>query len=165
MTDPSPRMTLRLELSPFEETLSFPVRPVTSEDLEALADLMLLAYQGTVDYDGESREEALVEVRRTLEGDYGSLLFPASLVIERGERLASVTLVTLHGEPLRPFLAFSMTHPEEKRQGLAAGLLRRTVNRLLEEGYEELYLVVTRSNHPAVRLYERLGFRPVRSGP
>ncbi len=163
VTDSSPRMTLRLELRPFEETPSPPTRPVTSEDLEGLADLMFESYQGTVDYDGESRDEAVAEVRRTLDGDYGSLVFPTSLVIEKDERLASATLVTLHGKPLRPFLAFSMTHPDEKRKGLAAGLLRQTVNRLLEEGYEELSLVVTRSNRPAVRLYEGLGFRPTES--
>jgi hypothetical protein len=37
----------------------------------------------------------------------------------------------------------------------------RTIDALLDQGYEELDLFVTRTKEPAVRIYERLGFRDV----
>jgi ribosomal protein S18 acetylase RimI-like enzyme len=40
-------------------------------------------------------------------------------------------------------------------------LVRKTIDALIDRGYEELDLFVTRTNEPAIRIYERLGFRDV----
>lgn len=40
-------------------------------------------------------------------------------------------------------------------------LVQRTIDALLDHGYEELDLFVTRTNESAIRIYERLGFRDV----
>ena len=55
------------ELRPVEP-LDGMVRNVAHEDLEVLAQLMLDAYRGTIDYEDEDYEDALVEVRSFLEG-------------------------------------------------------------------------------------------------
>ena len=54
---------------------------VTSSHQAKLARLMWAAYQGTVDYDGETLEEATKEIEHTFEGGYGALLSDCSFVI------------------------------------------------------------------------------------
>jgi ribosomal protein S18 acetylase RimI-like enzyme len=58
----------------------------------------------------------------------------------------------------RPFVAFSVTAPDVKGQGLARAGLTRAINRLAAAGDPVLRLVVTQGNLPAERLYASLGF-------
>lgn len=64
----------------------------------------------------------------------------------------------------RPLLAFSMTHPEWKRRGLARASPSRCVDRLARRRFEELHLFVTRGNVPAERLHGTRGFQDVPVG-
>jgi GNAT superfamily N-acetyltransferase len=151
-------MVLRLPDAPPAPPSPAPwiVRPVRDGDRESLSLLMLESYRGTVDDDGETLDDAREEVRRTFDGEYGSLLLDASLVAEHGSRLGSASLVTLrHGLPL---LAFTMTHPDAKNRGLATALVGRSIDLLRATGNEWLRLVVTEGNDPAIHLYEKLGF-------
>ena len=132
------------------------MRSPTAADQNNLASLMYHAYFGTIDYESEDGAQALNEVRRTFAGDYGSFLWSASRVVERGRILASAALITRWKN--RPFVAFSMTHPQFRRQGLARGCLESAVNQLLLEGERELRLVSTVANVAAMGLYLNLGF-------
>lgn len=152
-------MRLRLKEQEFEERWSH--RNVTAGDAVALGELMLEAYRGTVDYEGETLEETISEVRETLNGKYGPLLEQASFLIEEDGRVLSASLVTWWEETNSPLLAFSMTHPVAKGRGMATLLLQLTINTLRALGYEELSLVVTASNHPARHLYEKMGFQSI----
>jgi ribosomal protein S18 acetylase RimI-like enzyme len=132
-----------------------------------LAHLMIEAYRGTTDDHGETMEDARQEVRRLLDGEYGQLLPNFSEVIERNGQLVAATLLTLWQDA--PLVAFSITRPAWKRTGLARAGLKRSINRLFQNGYDELCLVVTRGNDAAERLYESVGFRdleeyPIRGG-
>ena len=135
------------------------MRQVRSQDAEALGRLMHDAYRGTVDDDGESLEQSVAEVREALGGKYGEFLPGCSFVILDGGSPASATLVTVWEG--RPLLAFVMTDPDHKGRGMGAFLVQWTIDALLDQGYGELDLFVTRTNDPAVRIYERLGFRDV----
>lgn len=139
-------------------------RPITEGDLEALGTLMLEAYRGTIDYEGETLEDAKKEVWTVLSGGYGACLKDCSYVIEAEDEILSATMVVLSDEMDRPLLAFSMTHPEHKRKGMAEFLLKASINWLFDAGYEELLLVVTEGNAGAIRLYEKLGFRRAEEG-
>lgn len=134
-------------------------RSVQRTDADSLARLMLEAYRGTVDDSGETLDDARAEVAKTLDGGYGRFDFDASEVIERGAEIVSCTMVT-HYEGL-PMIAFSLTLPEWRRQGLARAGLRRTMNRLAQAGHQRVQLAVTSGNTPAERLYESLGFADV----
>lgn len=117
---------------------------------------MLRAYLDTVDYEGETEQDALAETRSTLDGSKGPMLWQMSNVTERDDRLAAATLVIRwKGEPL---VAFSMTDPDYKRQGLARAGLLDSMYRLRSAGETTLTLFVTQANEPAVRLYTALGF-------
>jgi ribosomal protein S18 acetylase RimI-like enzyme len=50
------------------------------------------------------------------------------------------------------------TLPEQRRRGVAQGLLRALAGWAVEQGVEHLYLQVERDNTPARRLYAALGF-------
>jgi ribosomal-protein-alanine N-acetyltransferase len=50
-------------------------------------------------------------------------------------------------------------HPDVRRQGLASRLMEHLLAAAATEGAERAILEVRRSNVPAQRLYERLGFR------
>jgi ribosomal protein S18 acetylase RimI-like enzyme len=137
----------------------WPAREVRPADAEALGRLMHDAYRGTVDDDGETLDQSVAEARDTLSGKHGQILSRCSFVIEDGSHPICATLVTLWGS--RPLLAFVMTHPDHKGQGMATFLVKRTIDSLVEQGHQELDLLVTRTNEPAVRIYERLGFHDV----
>ncbi len=133
----------------------------TSERKEQLARLMLCAYRGSVDDEGETFEDAVAEVGRTIEGGYGTLLTNCSFLHreQRGSRIISASIVTLYrGAPL---LAFSMTHPDHVRRGLAGSLLAASIVALQAEGHSLLNLSVHRDNEAAIALYRSFGFRHV----
>jgi len=156
MAHDSTRCTLRMALAPMAIGAIDGMRSPTPADDHRLASLMYHAYLGTVDYHGETEAQALDEVRRTFAGEYGMFIWSASRVIDHGSMLASATLITrCQG---KPFVAFSMTHVEFKRQGLARACLQSAINQLLLEGEDELRLVSTVANDGAMRLYESLGF-------
>jgi GNAT superfamily N-acetyltransferase len=145
---------------------SFATRAVVPSDKEALAVLLYAAYRGTIDDEGDSFADALVEIERTFHGDYGRLLPETSFVVEDGEFLSSACLVSFFEPHAAPLVVFLITRPEAKRRGLARQLLEQSINALLDAGTSRLTLFITDGNEPAKRLYEALGFRPIESsGP
>jgi RimJ/RimL family protein N-acetyltransferase len=133
-------------------------RPPTPADAPVLAALMLQAYRGTLDDEGETLADSLVAVQQLFAGEFGAMDWAGSELVEREGRLVSATLLTTWEE--RPFVAFMLTAPEAQGQGLARAGLTRAMNRLAARGETVLRLVVTQGNTRAEALYERLGFRP-----
>jgi GNAT superfamily N-acetyltransferase len=134
-------------------------RRVRPGDEQGLAGLMLAAYRGTADDEGEDLQDALEEVQHTLSGKYGDFLWEHSFLMDEGGEVLSASLVTsFEGAPL---LAFSMTHPSRKRSGLAGALILMSARSLRDVGYQRLVLFVSEANLPARKLYEKLGFRVV----
>ncbi len=153
------RMVLSLEPTAAVPPVPSPltIRPVREDDREGLAVLMLEAYRGTVDDEGEDLGGAREEVRRTFDGQYGRFLPGSSVVTEDERGLVGATLVTMwEGLPL---VAFTMTRPDMKGRGVATALMTRSLDLLRDAGHDSVQLVVTEGNDSAIRLYERLGFR------
>lgn len=155
------RLGMLLDLARAAAAPALACRDVAADDAAGLADLMLDAYRGTVDYNGETLGDARSEVDRTLGGGYGRFLPLCSFVLEESGQLVSASLVTLVDEGTAdeiPLLAFSMTRPSARRRGLASALILRSAAALSAAGYKRLGLAVTAANAPARRVYDRLGF-------
>jgi ribosomal protein S18 acetylase RimI-like enzyme len=127
-------------------------------DAAAIAELMLAAYRGTIDDEGETPQETLEVVRQMFAGEFGVMLWNISEVTERDGRVVAATICTVWEG--RPFVAFSVTAPEYKGRGLARAGLARAINRMAAAGDPLVRLVVTRGNTAAERLYASLGFMP-----
>ena len=157
------RLRLVLDFVSAPGSTDLACRSVAPSDKEALAALMLDAYRGTIDYDGESLDDALREIDHVCSGSYGRFLSDCSFVLDGEAGLNSACLVTLlnEGKPDEtPLLAFAMTCKRDQRRGLSSALILRSVAALSGLGYSRLSLAVTADNHPARRLNEKLGFRP-----
>lgn len=154
-----PRFRMRIAL---EERAVSPEprrRPVERSDAAALGELMLAAYRGTVDDEGETLEDAVGEVEQVLAGSYGPFASDASFVVEGHDGLVGASLVAI-SEP-RPLLLYLVVRPDAKRRGIGTALLLQSGNALLAAGHAELDLFVTEANEPAVALYRKLGFRVI----
>src|SRR5262245_5337358 len=91
------------------------------DEREPLAHLMLAAYRGAADDEGETIAEALQEVDNVLVSADRPFMPEASFVIEVDAALASVSLISLfRGAPL---ITHIMTHPSHKRRGLGVSAL------------------------------------------
>jgi ribosomal protein S18 acetylase RimI-like enzyme len=121
--------------------------------------VLLAAYRGTVDDEGEAEDDAIGEVERTVEGQYGPFLPEASFVAEDGARIVGASLLWLFES--RPFLAYVVVHPDAQRRGIGSMLVEACGNALLSAGHTELDLYVTEANEAAVALYRKLGFEQV----
>ncbi|MBY0360243.1 MAG: GNAT family N-acetyltransferase [Candidatus Obscuribacterales bacterium] len=144
-----------INLSPTRTDFVF--RNLTSEDTSLLGPLMFEAYKGTIDDEGQTLEESLVEAGDTLKGKYGKIIWPASFIAMDKEIAAAATVVTDYVKT-GPLLAFVLTSPSYQKRGLGTKLIELTLNGLAKAGIKQLRLVVTELNENALRLYIKLGF-------
>lgn len=128
------------------------VRSVTVEDWPELADLMLDAYTGTIDYDGEDLDDAMAEVGSFLDGDPW---LKHSRVAQVDERIASAVLVSgMDGEP---FIGYVMTRAAHKRRGLGRLLVSSAMSSLAGAGHTYVAFYITAGNIASERLFMGLG--------
>lgn len=133
-------------------------RPLSLADADALGALLLEAYRGTPDDEGETLDDARRIVRELFAGAAGTPMWAVSEATEREGRIVSATLVTLWQD--LPLVAQLVTAPAWQRRGLARAGLQRAINRLAAGDEVVVRLVVTQGNTRAEALYESLGFRP-----
>lgn len=153
------RFKMCMKLAPQTYTRTWPCRTVTQHDVALIGGLMLEAYRGTIDYEGETLEEAQAQIQREIDGKYGPLLHNNSFVCEiDGVARGAIMISCWHGVPL---VTDIMVHPSMKNQGLGTFLLQRSINALWEHGEAELCLYVTDGNANAQHVYTKLGFKTV----
>ena len=104
------------------------VRGDISINLETMASLMIGAYEGTVDYDGESYQDAVAEVQSYLEVGEVQPLLECSWLFFLNGNLASACLVSQRAGGQIPLVAYIMTGGEWKNQGLAKIVLAASLN-------------------------------------
>ena len=132
-------------------------RPVTEEDRDGLAELMLDAYRGTIDYEGETLEDAIHEVTRFLRDDDSML--EHSLAVEVDGALGSAVLVSMLRD--EPFIGYVMTRRDHKRTGLARHLVAAALGGLAGAGHRRVTFYITDGNEASERLFASLGSRVI----
>lgn len=157
MTDPAgPRGEYRRTLVRVPAPTGFGRSPTTG-DAEALAQLMLDAYRGTIDYFDETIDDARDEVDSYPEN--GARLDWSRVHEGEGGIVDSAVLAWAIGGEAQ--IGFVMTAAAVKGRRLAARLLDEVLNVLQSAGLSEVSAVVTLGNHPSERLFERAGFERV----
>ena len=114
---------------------------------------MLDAYEGTIDYEGETLDDAIGEVRGFLESE--SALLDRSYVVEDEGKVVSGVLVSMvEGVP---FIGYVMTVPSHKNQGLARLVVGVALNHLAADGHESAALYITEGNAASEALFRSVG--------
>ena len=128
------------------------MRKLQAADRNDLAQLMLDAYVGTIDYEGETLAEAIAEVDSWFAG---SPLVDHSWGAWEGDGLRSATLVMeVQSEP---FIAIVMTHPEVKRTGYGASVVQASIGSLRNAGHSRVVFYITEGNTASEALFAYFG--------
>ena len=132
-------------------------RAVDVADREQLATVILDAYRGTVDDEGEDHDAALAAVDEWL----SRLESPHSVVLEQDGRIVAVSfVVNVAGrEYIDPIAVVSAS----KRTGLGRAAVATSLRSLHEVGVREVGAVITDGNTASERLFASLGFVRLRS--
>ena len=130
----------------------------TEADIPALAELMIDAYRDTIDYDGETVEQAVAEIESYFAGETAEPLPYCSRLYFSGKQLAAACLVSWWPAPNTPLVAYVMTTSAYKGQGLGKLVVREALQALARDGYETVSAVITEGNIPSEELFAGLGF-------
>jgi ribosomal protein S18 acetylase RimI-like enzyme len=148
-------MKIRMEkdLSGWEITeIQGTFRTADEVSVDELAEAFLDAYIGTIDYEGESIEDAFNEI--TTISKYGEIIRSATQCLMVGDEIASAVWTV---EKDHPLVSYLITVPKYKRRGYGRKLMTQILNALKQESYRKVVLYVTAGN-AATSLYESMGF-------
>lgn len=134
------------------------VRPPGAADRDELASLLMDAYEATIDYEGETLEQAVEEVAGYLQGE---ALLEISRVAEAGAMIQSAVLMSGFGGD--PIVGYVMTRAAWKGRGLASALLDLAVAAATEAGHSSVRAFITDGNLPSETVFTRSGFEVVAS--
>ncbi|WP_237207852.1 GNAT family N-acetyltransferase [Rothia nasimurium] len=153
-------ITLISQTSPATKPLTVATRPAQVEDAEALARLYFASYE---DERFSSQEDATAEMERILKGEHGEFYADASpVVVDEHDRIVAASLCLKHRvvtEPKSiPTIYELFTAASRRREGLAEQLIRRSIDQMHEDGYEQVSVRISENNAAALALYLTLDF-------
>jgi hypothetical protein len=125
-------------------------------DSEVLANLMLDAYLGTIDYEGENVEDARAEIEEFFSSD--PMLDCSRLIEAEGVLVAASLLAMWERSPL---VAYVMTASSSKRHGLARAVLLDSLDCVASTTHREVFAFITEGNTASERLFASLGAVPL----
>ncbi|HEX9026222.1 MAG TPA: GNAT family N-acetyltransferase [Clostridium sp.] len=129
---------------------------ISSDDINRLSVSMLEAFKDTEDFNGETLEDLNKEIYSVVESTFGTFIPEASFQIKQNGEIAAVILISLYKD--KPFVSELFTIKKYLKLGMASSLLKKSINVLLNSGYEDLVLYVHPKNTGAVNLYRKIGF-------
>jgi len=127
-------------------------RPVDSTDRAALAALLLDAYRGTIDDEGEELADAFDAIDHYL----GHILLPHSFVAVDELGLIGMSFVVVVND--RHYIDPVATHPRVKQTGVGRALVSTSLRSLAAVGVREVGATITDGNTGSERLFAGLGF-------
>jgi GNAT superfamily N-acetyltransferase len=140
------------------------LRPGAADDAEALGALMLDAYRGTLDDEGEDLSDAVAQVRGFFAGKSGRPIPEASIVAWRGSTPVCFCAVAWLEQRGCPFVAYIVTASAAKGQGVGRFVLETALKRAARAGHGEVRAFITDGNAPSERLFAAAGFARVEQG-
>lgn len=157
------RMLMAMPIAGPPASLSM-TRTLTANDYEQAAHVLVAAYANHPGRKLHSEVRGLPEARAFItgvaEGRFGATRPEYLRSIGDGESMRGVFLGA-RAAPETGFVLHVAVHPTVQGEGYGARLLREGFASFQHDGLTRVVLGVTKTN-PAVRLYERLGFRHLR---
>lgn len=153
-------ITLISQTSKSRKPITVSTRPAQLDDAEALARLYFASYN---DDRFASQADAATEMERILKGEHGEFYTAASpVVVDEHNRIVAASLCLKHRvvtEPKNlPTIYELFTAASRRREGLAEQLIRRSINQMFEDGYEQVSVRISENNSAALALYLTLDF-------
>ena len=124
---------------------AWPTRIATMDDLKAVTDLCI-ATMGPDDYVISMLEDLIKNARTVLAEDGGKVIGTTSYRVQKDGSA---------------WLSSARTHPDYRRQGVAASIMHRCEDIAIEDGVEQLRLWTESDNEEGKRAYLGLGFTEV----
>lgn len=145
------------QLDPFALPASqLDARRVEVGDRDRLALLVLDAYRGTVDDEGETLDDAFLAV----DAWFAAIEWDHSFVLEDDDELIAASFVVVV-EGVR-YIDPVLTAADAKGHGIGTAMVCRSLRSLAADDVIEVGATITDGNEPSERLFLRLGF--VRTG-
>lgn len=153
-------ITLVSQTSKAAKPITVSTRPAQVEDAEALARLYFASYE---DDRFTSQAEAATEMEKILRGEHGEFYTDASpVVVDEHDRIIAASLCLKHRivtDPKDlPTIYELFTAASRRREGLAEQLIRRSIDQMFEDGYEQVTVRIQDDNSAALALYLTLDF-------
>ena len=114
------------------------------------------AYVGTIDYEGETPEQAVEEVGGYLESE--AYLEVSRVAVFAGTIQCAVLMSRIAGVPL---VGFVMTRAAVKGQGVASALLDNATDAVWATGAEEIRAFITEGNLPSEAIFLKAGYERI----
>ena len=146
------------ETFPYLPSSELTTRPMDASDLTEVGKIMLDAYLDTVDYEGESEEDAVQEVYETFYGKYGSIIEASTLILEDSDSAVGAIMLCHFEKFDVPFIVYLMVRSGVKGKGYGKLLTQTAMYELYIRNYSHCCLAVNVENYPALALYKSLGF-------
>lgn len=128
------------------------IRPIVAADAEGLAELLLEAYRGTIDYEGEEIDEAREAIAEFLAD--APMLGASMIAFVENAAASAVLVMSLDG---CPFISYVISHPTHKRTGLARRVVTAACHELVGSGEVEVRFFITDGNVASEALFGTLG--------
>ena len=127
-------------------------RHVDRTDHETLAHLMLDAYHGSIDDEGEDIDDA----RSAISQYFERIIWPHSYVLANSTQPVAMSMVVVveHLHYIDPVV----TAAAYKNSGCGRAAVGMSLRSLAEAGIDEVGAVITDGNTPSERLFARFGF-------
>ncbi len=132
--------------------VSVAARNVGNGDREPAAALLLDAYRGTIDDEGETDAEALAAIDEYFE----HILWKHSFVLVDGHALQAMAFVVVVDG--RHYIDPVCTRATAKGAGLGTAMVVECLHSLAAAGVREVGATITDGNVASERLFTRLGF-------
>jgi RimJ/RimL family protein N-acetyltransferase len=132
------------------------LRPPVDADRPELAALMMDAYVGTIDYDGETLEQAVEEVDGAFSNE--ALVGLSRVAIKDGTIVSALLVSLVESDAV---VGYVMTRAAAKVQGYATVLLDECAAAIWDAGYDRIRAWITEGNTPSERVFRRAGFHVV----
>jgi GNAT superfamily N-acetyltransferase len=128
------------------------LRGVRLSDRSATARLLLDAYRGTIDDEGEGDEEAL----EAIDEYFSCIIWAHSFVVVEGELMFAMSFVVVVGD--RHYIDPVATAASHKGRGIGRRAVIESLTSLAAAGVTEVGATITDGNTASERLFTSLGF-------